>query len=385
MKLPDRERKAYMYWLHRMPEIGESAKRKLLEHEGSVEAVYHISSQRLEEVLGRKNRECFERFTEKWRVKEEYEKLLSENIDLVSIFDSNYPERLHKIRGKPMVLYYKGSLPEEEVMSLAIIGARECSAYGSYMAKEFAKRLAVAGINIISGMARGIDGIGQQAALEAGGSTYSVLGCGVDICYPKSHESLYRQIQERGGILSPYVPGMEPLRTLFPYRNKIVAGLSDAVLVVEARQKSGTLITVDMALEQGKDVYAIPGRLTDRLSDGCNQLIRQGAGIALSPEDILLEMTVLKNRKGEQHKKAGKRKRRERKMGQITVRDSKTEADGVLGLLEVNPKTLEELLALSEERHMDVTVSQLTFELIQLCMAGKARQTGGNYFSRIPN
>lgn len=275
-----------------------------------------------------------------------------------------------------MILYYRGTLPEDEIMSLAIIGARECSAYGSHVAAEFAKRIAAAGINIISGMARGIDGIGQRAALEAGGSTYGVLGCGVDICYPLSNRSLYLQMQEKGGILSPYVPGTKPIKTLFPYRNKIVAGLSDAVLVVEARQKSGTLITVDMALEQGKDVYAVPGRVTDRLSDGCNLMIRQGAGIALSPEDILAEMAVLKNRRGKHHGKTG---------GNLLGEEGVSEPSGILGLLDINPKPLQELFMLAEEKHMDISLSQLTFELIQLCMAGKARQIGGNYFSRIPN
>ena len=375
--------KAYLYWLHRIPEIGESRKRKLVEQAGSAEEVYRMPKMCLEEILGKNDMEVFLRFTDNWRVWEEYEKLLADNIKIISVFDADYPERLRKIRGQPMILYYMGSLPEDDVMSLAIIGARECSGYGSYVAKAFADKLATAGINIISGMARGIDGIGQQAALEAGGSTYSVLGCGVDICYPLANRSLYRQIQEKGGILSPYIPGTKPVKTLFPYRNKIVAGLSDAVLVVEARQKSGTLITADMALEQGKDVYAVPGRVTDRLSDGCNLMIRQGAGIALSPEDILAEMAVLKNRKGEYHKTAGKNKRKEKKKARHSLWSE--ESSGVMELLDINPRPLEELLVLAEEKQMDMTLSQLTFELIQLCMAGKARQTGGNYFSRIPN
>lgn len=362
--------KAYLYWLHRMPEIGESRKRKLVEQEGSAKAVYQMSESRLEKALGKDVKEAFLRFTDKWRVWEEYEKLLTDNINLVSVFDDGYPARLRKIRSRPMILYYMGSLPEDEIMSLAIIGARECSAYGSYVAEVFAEKLAAAGINIISGMARGIDGIGQQAALKAGGATYGVLGCGVDICYPLSNRFLYRQIQEKGGILSPYVPGTKPIKNLFPYRNKIVAGLSDAILVVEARQKSGTLITVDMALEQGKDVYAVPGRVTDRLSDGCNLMIRQGAGIALTPEDILAEMAVLRNRKGENR----------------TMCPAQTaEPVGIMGLLDINPRPLEEIFVLAQEKHMDMTLPQLSFELIQLCMAGKARQIGGNFFSRIPN
>jgi DNA processing protein len=136
-------------------------------------------------------------------------------------------------------------------------------------------------------MARGIDGIAQKAALDAGGKSYAVLGCGVDICYPEENRDLYERLQQQGGILSEYPPGMQPIAKLFPPRNRIISGLSDLVLVIEARKRSGTLITVDMALEQGREVYALPGRVSDALSDGCNRLIRQGAGPATCPEDIL--------------------------------------------------------------------------------------------------
>lgn len=145
-------------------------------------------------------------------------------------------------------------------------------------------------MQVISGMARGIDGIGQEAALKAGGRSFGVLGCGVDICYPASNRGLYERLCVQGGVLSAYPPGTEARAQHFPPRNRIVSGLADALIVVEARGRSGTLITVDMALEQGKEVYAVPGRVTDRLSDGCNQLIRQGAGVFLTPEDFLREL-----------------------------------------------------------------------------------------------
>ena len=169
----------------------------------------------------------------------------------------------------------------------AIIGARLASGYGREQARRFARRLASRGITIISGMARGIDGIAQKAALDAGGRSYAVLGCGVDICYPEENRELYDRLLQEGGIISEYPPGTYPEARLFPQRNRIISGLSDLVLVIEARKKSGTLITVDMALEQGREVYALPGRVSDALSDGCNRLIRQGAGPATCPEDIL--------------------------------------------------------------------------------------------------
>ena len=128
--------------------------------------------------------------------------------------------------------------------------------------------------------------------MEAGGESFGVLGCGADICYPKSNEKLYRMCMERGGILSTYLPGTPPTPNLFPPRNRIISGLSDGILIIEAREKSGTIITADLALEQGKDVFVIPGRVTDRLSDGCNSLIRQGASLIQSPEQLLEELNI---------------------------------------------------------------------------------------------
>jgi DNA processing protein len=159
------------------------------------------------------------------------------------------------------------------------------------VAEKLAEALAAKQIAVISGMALGIDGDAHKGALAAGGCTYAVLGCGVDYCYPKEHKYLYDRIPEKGGVLSEYPVGTAPLARLFPSRNRIISGLSDCVVVVEARERSGSLITADFALEQGKDVYAVPGRLTDSLSFGCNSLIRQGAGLMLSIDDFIKEIT----------------------------------------------------------------------------------------------
>mgnify|MGYP002235004613 CR=1 FL=1 len=190
----------------------------------------------------------------------------------------DFPGNWQKFRIRLTAFFYRGKLPDENEPAVAVIGARECSEYGRYVAEELGQYLGRAGIQVISGMARGIDGISQQAALSAGGTSYGVLGCGVDICYPAQNRRLYEELLEKGGLLSTYAPGTKPLPQYFPPRNRIVSGLSDALIVIEARQKSGTLITVDMALEQGRDVYVVPGRLTDRLSDGCNHLADAGSG-----------------------------------------------------------------------------------------------------------
>ncbi len=229
-----------------------------------------------------------------------------ENIRYIPRSDSAYPERLKVHKGMPKGLYVKGRLPDPKRPSVAIVGARRSSSYGNETARLFAKELARAQVQIISGMAWGIDGVAHYGALEAGGDTFAVLGCGADICYPKGHQPLYEKLVKKGGILSEYAPGMTPRPGYFPARNRIISGLSDLVLVVEAKEKSGSLITADLALEQGKDVYAVPGRRSDSLSRGCLNLIRQGAGLADCPEVILEALGVFPQKNKQQNKEQTK-------------------------------------------------------------------------------
>lgn len=201
-----------------------------------------------------------------------------------------FPARFEGISGSPKGLYVIGELPRDDRPTVGIVGARMCSRYGHETAYEFGRVLAANGVQVISGLALGIDCHAQEGALAGGGKTFAVLGCGADICYPRSNRMVYEKIKTSGGILSEEEPGTPPLACNFPKRNRIISALSDIVLVVEAREKSGSLITVDFALEQGKTVYAVPGRVCDLLSCGCNYLIAQGAGIACSPETILMEL-----------------------------------------------------------------------------------------------
>ncbi|MCH4038411.1 MAG: DNA-processing protein DprA [Eubacteriales bacterium] len=205
-----------------------------------------------------------------------------------------YPARLSELRSMPETLYVLGLLPSDSIPTVAIVGARMCSPYGHRVAAEFAAALALRGVQIISGMALGIDGYAQQSAVDAGGTSFAVLGGGVDICYPATNLGLYRELRRTGGILSEQPPGTPSRSYHFPARNRIISGLADIVLVVEARQRSGSLITADFALEQGRDVFAVPGRVGDALSDGCNQLIAQGASIACDPQAILDRLDTLR-------------------------------------------------------------------------------------------
>lgn len=216
-----------------------------------------------------------------------YHELEEKRIRFITWMDEEYPKRLLEIYDYPAGLFVKGELPPKQQPAVAIVGARGCSAYGEQLAEEFARALSKENVQVISGMALGIDGAAHRGALRAGKPTFGVLGCGVDICYPASNYSLYEAIGRSGGLISEFPPRTNPRSCHFPMRNRIISGMSDAVLVVEAKQRSGSLITAELGLEQGREVFAVPGRVTDHLSSGCNLLIQQGAHMAISPNDIL--------------------------------------------------------------------------------------------------
>ncbi len=215
---------------------------------------------------------------------------MAETIHYIRRNSDYFPLRFEGLSDVPMGLYCIGNLPDDNIPSVAVVGARSCSSYGRKTAFALGKFLAEHGVQVVSGMAMGIDSSAQEGALAAGGKTFAVLGCGVDICYPRTSYAVYDALAVRGGIIAEVEPGTKPLGYNFPRRNRIISALSDIVIVVEAREKSGSLITVDCALEQGRTVYAVPGRIGDHLSDGCNYLIAQGAGILWSFEAVMEEL-----------------------------------------------------------------------------------------------
>lgn len=203
--------------------------------------------------------------------------------------DRRFPELLRAIFDPPRELYLRGAGTAELLgsRSVAVVGARSCSAYGTQVARMLGRDLASAGIVVVSGLARGIDGEAHRGALEASGLTVGVLGCGIDRDYPASNASLSRRIEENGLVVSEYEPGVEPAPWRFPARNRIIAGLCAAVVVVEARERSGALITADFALDEGRDVFAVPGEITASLSAGTNALLKLGAIPLTSSDDVL--------------------------------------------------------------------------------------------------
>lgn len=285
----------YAYWLANVIGVGPSKKKYLWEEGISAEQIYHMPYSKLKEIEGltEEEKKCIYHSRKEWNLDKEWFELMGKGVGFVSLEQSNFPEKVRHIPGTPYALYYVGSLPDENRKSVAIVGARGRSAYGSEVARQLAKALSNHGVQVISGLARGIDGDAHKGALEAEGDTFAVLGSGIDVCYPKEHSYLYERIIEKGGIISEYPPGVQPSPKQFPARNRIISGLCDCVVVIEAKEKSGSLITADFAMEQGRDVYALPGRITDPLSQGCNQLIKQGAGIVKSVEDFLADLDIL--------------------------------------------------------------------------------------------
>lgn len=209
------------------------------------------------------------------------------NILPLTIYDSAYPSKLKNIYDPPYVIYVKGNKIDFDMPLISIVGTRRATPYGKWAAHQFARELAKWGVGIISGLAMGIDTCGHKGALDGNGYTIGVLGCGLDQYYPASNRALMDEIFERCCIISEYCLSTPPLKYHFPARNRIVSGLSDGVIVIEAPEKSGALITADFALDQGKDVYALPGNINNIQSKGANKLIRDGARILLEVDDII--------------------------------------------------------------------------------------------------
>ena len=371
--------KAGFHWLYQAVGVGKKTLWKELEKIGTARQIYDLLGQgalekRLRETGTMSEEACrkyvrrMEAFTDGYDVPGEYDRMRKQGIYLVTRGEKDYPAKLGKIPDAPRALYFAGKLPGEK-KSVAIVGARERSEYGRYMAGQFGRQLAAAGVCIVSGMARGIDGISQEAALCEEGDSLAVLGCGVDVCYPESNRELYERLLVQGGICSEYPPGTTPRAVLFPPRNRIISGLADAVLVVEAREKSGTLITVDMALEQGRDVYALPGRATDPLSVGCLRLIRQGAALVYTPQQLLEELAA------------------EQTDGKVFEQQKLVFLEGELKklyeILDFQNQSAQKLLnRYAEVYHESLTLPELFQGMLRLCALGYAVQVGGMHFAR---
>lgn len=280
----------YLIALRKVGEIGNLSTVRLVEQFGSPKRVFEASEQELQGVLKREHAERIRSFRGWREVESTLKKIEREAIEVITIWDSNYPNLLREIYDPPVILFVKGSLKEFDNLCFAVVGSRKVTDYGRRVTEKFSYELASLGITIVSGMARGVDSLAHRSALKADGRTVAVLGSGLLRIYPPENRALAEEIAERGALISEFFPEEPPKRENFPRRNRIISGMSIGVLVTEASLKSGALITATYALEQGREVFAVPGNINSENSQGTNSLIKRGAKLVQSVEDILEEI-----------------------------------------------------------------------------------------------
>lgn len=308
-----------------------------------------------EKIFNSKNLEDFKVYREK---------VSRLGIDFVTILDETYPENLQYIDDRPAVLYYKGSLDKlSDSQSIAFVGARKCTDYGKWACKNLASSISMAGLTTVSGLAYGIDAMCHKATLDVGGRTIGVIGCGIDEVYPKANKFLYERIEEEGLILSEFPLGTPPRAYNFPRRNRIISGISLATVVIEAKEKSGTMITTRCALEQGKEVFAIPGNINSIYSKGTNKLIQDGSKLIMCADDILEELDYLLDKKTD------------KKIIDYSTLDK--DEVSVVRYIETNPNTSADDLALNLDFEIDV----INFLLTSLELKDVIENIGNNEFT----
>lgn len=344
--------------------IGAVRFRRLLEHFGDAESAWDANPSALAEAgLSLKLIDRLVAVREKVDLSHVWEQTQSKGIQVLTWMDEAYPQRLKEIEQPPPVLYLRGELTPEDTWAVSIVGTRRVTPYGRQVTEEIASFLAANGITVISGLARGVDSLAHSAALKAGGRTLAVLGCGVDRIYPPENRALAEKILESGALLSDYAPGTPPEASNFPPRNRIISGLSMAVVVIEAGKTSGALITAQFAAEQGREVFAVPGNILAPQSKGTNELIQQGALPLLSASDIVQALNL--TRVG-QHKAARK----------------------ALPADEVEAKLLdimgEEPLHVDEIRNQtNLPVEKVSATLVMMELKGMVRQVGNMHYVSV--
>ena len=285
--------KEYLICLSAFVPFGPARLDLLLSYFGNARKVWNASSSLLLSLgLSDKLVTGFDNFRKVFNPRDYFQRIIKMNINVILRSDKEYPKNLLEIDSCPLVLYVLGEILEEDENSVAIVGSRKMTSYGKEVAAMFSSELAGVGVTVVSGLARGIDTVAHRSAIEAGGRTIAVLGCGLDLIYPPENKKLALDISNNGAVISEFPLGYPALRPNFAFRNRIISGLSKAVVVVEGERKSGTLLTASHAAEQGKIVFAIPGQITSPMSQASSFLIKNGAKIAFSPSDVLEELDI---------------------------------------------------------------------------------------------
>ena len=354
----------YIHALNCHIKIGAQTIKKIgIKFDNKFDSIWNIEYGMLKRELGEKIADLIIEAREQVNVDEEIHKLEKYNIGYVTIYDKKYPELLAEIPDAPAILYIKGNIETLSLPSIAIVGSRKYTNYGARVTSELTKKLSRADLNVVSGLALGIDAVAHRATLEENGKTVAVLACGLDIVYPASHIGIARDIIARdGAIISEHPPKVLALKHHFPARNRIIAGLSLGTLVTEAAEKSGALITAYAALDYNREVFAVPGSIDSEASRGTNELIKKGARVVTSVDDILYELNI-------ETKKATRRAKK-------ILPENKEEAK-ILKLLGDEEMLIDNIIVKSK-----MNVVQISSLLTTLEMKGMLENVGGGRYRK---
>ncbi len=357
------DEKRYWVGFNLVKGIGAVRLKQLIQAFGSAEQAWRASSLELQ-MHGLPARLCerLETVRSSNVLDRYWEHLQEQGIQVLTWEDAEYPSRLREIDQPPPVLYVRGQLLPEDEFAVAVVGTRRITPYGRQVTEEISSFLAAQGLTIVSGLARGVDGVAHQAALRAGGRTIAVLGSGVDQVYPPEHQALAEQIIEHGALVSDYPVGTPPDATNFPPRNRIISGLSQAVIVTEAGENSGALLTAGFAANQGREVFAVPGSIFASQSRGCNRLIQQGAQILLDASDLIHALHL--------------QRVNEQKTARRTLPADEMES-AILNMLN-EPTHIDEIC-----RKMRLPVEKISATLVLMELKGLVRQAGQMHYIAI--
>lgn len=357
------EEKKFWVGFNLVKGIGSTRMRALLDFFGSAESAWHASLEDLQQAgLSLRLAEGLQQVRNSPLLDETWREIERKDIQVLTWDDPLYPRRLKETGQPPPLIYLRGELKQEDAWAVGVVGTRRVSAYGRQVTEEIARALALNGIVVVSGLARGVDSIAHNVALANSGRTLAVLGSGVDQIYPPEHQKLAERIIQSGAVISDYPPGTAPESANFPPRNRLISGLSQAVIVVEAGEKSGALITAAFAAEQGRPVFAVPGYLYAPQSQGANRLIRSGARIYLEIQDVLqtLNLTQVK----QQHQ------------ARVALPADTAEAQ-LYAMLGREPIHVDEILAKLVSQQSSLPIEQVSATLTLMELKGLVRQVGG--------
>jgi DNA processing protein len=352
------------YWVgfQHVKRIGPIRLERLIARFGSAEAAWIAPRAELRAVLDEATVENLASVRKSFNAEREVDRISALGIEIVTLASPTYPRLLREVPSPPAVLYVKGTLTDDDIKAVGIVGTRRCSAYGRQIALTMAEELARAGVTVVSGLALGIDGQAHRGALAGGGRTIAILGSGVDIIYPSNHRDLAEQIARSGAVISDYPPGTKPDARNFPPRNRLIAGMSKGVVVVEAPNRSGALITVDFAADYGRDVFCVPGNVQSEYSAGCHRVLRDGARLVTSAADVLTDLGMAPLQPGATAQQ------------NFPMTD---EERHIFNYIRWEPQHIDELSAAAS-----LTAGQCGALLTLLELKGAVRDTGGQHYVR---